>query len=37
MPVDVLHTTLGVTFLAVLAMIGQIVIGDRLKNEGDSS
>ena len=37
MPVDVVHTTLGFTFLAVLAMIGQICIGDKLKGGGDSS
>lgn len=28
MPIEFVHTTIGVTFLAVLAMISQIVVGD---------
>ena len=33
--IEIVHTTIGVTFLAVLAMISQIVVGDR--PDGDSA
>ena len=33
MPIEFVHTTIGVTFLAMLAMISQIVVGDRLHDD----
>jgi hypothetical protein len=30
MTIDVLHTVIGVSFLAIWAMIGQFVIADRM-------
>lgn len=30
MSIDLVHSMIGLTFLAVWAMVGQIVVGDRM-------